>query len=896
MHALVCPLCRIALPPTEQVCPRDGHTGRAVAWLAVPDALRTRFRELEPFAHGDGGSLYIADEPETGRRGLLKLLAPTPRAQQAEHKRLRRELVKQSTLARSHLLLPYASGDVEGLTWIFREWLDGVSLEVRLSRGGLLSQTEALAIAAQIATALDELHRGGLLHRDVKPGHILLQPTSHGIPRAFLIDAGVASPFTARDALLSGTPGYVAPEQLLGSLVSFRSDLYSLGCVLFRMLTGRPAFHGETPSQMLEAQRVGELPALPRSLPPGIGTLLQSILARDPQERPFSAQKLRRTLEPFLPDGALMEKQPTSTFEVVPEGPPTGLQPSGTLRPPAPSAPSPHLGTKTLLGSSGLQQAAAAVRRMKDERTEQLELAQLEELPSPKRSVPPPTPAAAISDKTQPLRLDQILAVADSRRRSNRPPPLTPSEPPRAAQEPDALRPTPVSESPHELLAAEALRSARSSEAQPSVPSAAPRIREPLFAPPASAHHDASPAASRQDAAPPTAQRHNEHAADDTRIDPVLDDDRTPLGVVFPNEPSDGEDTVVSSSLEGLELDSLIAASAAVAPVSTAEPLRPAPHKATLVGLGGVPSSPESVVTRAQRDVTTEPMPVIAPDDDSSPGTRRSGLGAALPLSSSFRLDSRRALMIASAALVGIAVLGVAVSGMMSSPAPVAETTLDAPTGPAPLPAVAAHAAEPEAAATPEPTTEALAGRANQAPPPKAEPTAEPAPAASEPAPTKRAEAPRATKSEAAPSDTRRTKRGAREASKSTTSAPAKPTEDKSALFAEAREEARLHYAAKRFKQAAAAYERATRYDPGHAGTYAGLGAARLQTGDNQGALQAYQRAAQLAPETAGFHAALGRAYLANGDKARAKTAYARALTLDPNNESAKNALKELGR
>ena len=157
----------------------------------MPPALRQRFQVLEPFAHGDTGSLYIADEPETGRRGLLKILAPVDKEQLGERQRLRRELVKQATLVRTHLVVPLASGETDGTTWLFREWLDGVALEVRLSREGALQQTEALAIAAQIASALDELHRGGLLHRDVKPGHIFLQPTPHGIPRALLLDAGL---------------------------------------------------------------------------------------------------------------------------------------------------------------------------------------------------------------------------------------------------------------------------------------------------------------------------------------------------------------------------------------------------------------------------------------------------------------------------------------------------------------------------------------------------------------------------------------------------------------------------------------------------------------------------------------------------------------------------------
>ncbi len=482
MDALVCPLCRLALlargeatrvdvlPAIEDtsalssrpagprassaICPRDGKVGVRVDWWPVPASLRERFTVLEPFAHGDGGSLYLADEPETGRRGVLKILASVAKDQLSERQRLRRELVKQATLARSSLVVPLASGEADGVSWLFRERLEGVSLEVRLSREGALPQTEALAIAAQVASALDELHRGGLLHRDVKPGHIFIQPSPQGIPRALLLDAGVVAPMRERGSDLEravgevlaedqlrpitdangqvvlGSPGYVAPEQLLGKLISFRSDLYSLGCCLYRMLTGRAAFAGDSVAATLSAQRFGELPPLPSDLPNGIGALLRSILSKDPQQRPFSAQKLRRTLDPYLPDGALMEKQQeTSAYEAVPEGTPKTEQPlpSGTLRPPG-LTPGPVVRASAPPAPPRSQPPPPppAALRPREESTQQIDLGQIEEVRSQraKSSVPPPVPGKAatpppperLSDKTQPLRLDQIMQVAQAQK------------------------------------------------------------------------------------------------------------------------------------------------------------------------------------------------------------------------------------------------------------------------------------------------------------------------------------------------------------------------------------------------------------------------------------------------------------------------------------------------
>src|SRR5688572_24814337 len=196
---LVCPLCRIALGPNEAVCPRDGRRGREAAPWPVPSTLRKRFQVLSLFAHGDSGSLYLADEPETGRHGLLKILAPPAKSQAAERKRLGRELLKQATLEAPHIATPSATGEVDDATWIFREQADGIALSVELAKTGALSREQTLTIAAQLASGLDALHRGGLLHRDIKPGHVLLRAPGAENPRALLIDTGVSTPLDVPD-------------------------------------------------------------------------------------------------------------------------------------------------------------------------------------------------------------------------------------------------------------------------------------------------------------------------------------------------------------------------------------------------------------------------------------------------------------------------------------------------------------------------------------------------------------------------------------------------------------------------------------------------------------------------------------------------------------------------
>lgn len=1038
MHALVCPLCHIALPPVDDVCPRDGHTGREVSWLPVPALLAQRFQVIEPFAHGDTGSLYIADEPETGRRGLLKILGQVAKDQLGERQRLRRELVKQSTLARTNLVVPLATGETDGTTWLFREWLDGVALEVRLSREGAIPQTEALAIAAQIASALDELHRGGLLHRDVKPGHIFLQPTPHGIPRALLLDAGLPAQLSAQgtsagaprvvarstsNVPLYGTPGYIAPEQLLGKLVSFRSDLYSLGCTLYRMLTGRPAFAGDSLDETLAAQRYGELPPMPADLPNGIGALLQSILAKDPQQRPFSAQKLRRTLDPFLPDGALMEKLPTTTFETMPEPKPSvAPQPSGTLRPPAP--PSVRPSPSTAPGSTSMRpptthsappppppRAGARPAVPREEGTQQIDISQIEEMrpaaarrtvsvpppPAPglASSVPPPPPPvvkpAAVSDKTQPLRLDQILAVNHAR--------ATASSPPPARKEPvvEEPLPPPVSAAPAFAVSAPLPAFTRAPAASPPPAERAAPVLDDHDDIGLGEEDDADDEKTKVAEVLPSLSQRPLFAVQDEPFSPPQAQREEPT--LFATARALEAGAAKPATLPSAELDDSVSEflNAAQPAVSTPSFAR----KATLMGMGIPPADDDAsdddeprdafdegesdkqqddgdddlghddaydpslemptqeLRTRefdAERDHPTERVS-LAMASEASDG--EAGLDPSLTLTegmpssgpSGFR-DSRRLLMYASAAVVGLALLGVGASALRSGP----EATASAPETavPPPLPAaVPVPAADPAPQAValaeaPHPTVEPLgpsvtplvpladsastdhAASGHLAASTSSDPAAAVARAAAEPIPaapvakadsarSSRSEESRATGNESAASKpghgshsaskhgsdeataSKRAESASRDKAHSASAKTSSKTSasdkgaDKAALFAAARDEARNAYAAKKYKDAAAAYERAAKYDPKHPGTFAGLGAARLQLGENKAAVQAYQRAVQLSPDTSGFHAALGRAYVALGDKGKAVAAYKKALAIDPKNEAAKTAVKQLG-
>lgn len=963
---LACSYCRIALAPPETVCPRDGQPGEEVTWDVVPAALGKRFSVLEPFAHGGTGSLYVADESESGRRGLLKMLNGVPKHREPERARLRRELSKQSSLPQSRLVVPWASGETEGVTWLFRPWLDGVSLRVRLLQGDKLSTEDALAVAAQLAIALDDLHRGGLLHRDLRPGHVFLPTGTGGPTRAQLIEAGVcASLVRPGNSTIFGTPGYVAPEQLSGKLVSFRSDLYSLGCVMYEMLAGRPPFAGEDDQAVLAAQLAGELPPVPDGLPDGIAALLRSLLAREPQERPFSAQKLRRILDPYAPDGSSMNRQPTSTFATLPaaEQPEKAEQTEkpgqkpiagAALSVPPPPPPAALKSTKPSAPprptTRGMAPPPPPRRRDGADDDSAISVEMLEEIEEP---APPPPPASAETtqelgtehlfdirraaldsprpnaphrppkDATVPIRLDQILAIAPARLRSNPAPPLPE---PAADPEPEA--------------------SARGADVHAHAPAGASTDDDPR-----AAADGGSPAPARASADPP-------QKTSSGFPQPALQRDRlsSPSGAERRLDESEPPSATMDNSLFGT-LPAIDDADAPRHAASDAEKTTVTPP-AEQPGAAGASHDEAATIAMSasfEHQLATDDG-ARAEAGDSDPQALRETLPPWLP--SSFADYRKLAYAGAAVAALALGVFGmrsilgqdddelaaaqaappVTGSGPSVEPVPAVE----------PAPSVVALAKAPENAgaasraqarevpaqalpsAAERAAAELTAPAAQAEPVPAEELTAKAGadePVARDPGPSEVQEAPADAEESASAAqekarasgadaenekpparvtreDRRRERRERRErelAEKRAAKAEAKAAKagaasaDRESKWAEARDQARSHYAAKRYKQAAQAYELASKYDPTNAGTFAGLGAARLQAGDAKGAIAAYQRAIQLSPSTAGFHAALGRAYIAVGDRTKARAAYQRALSLDPNNTSAKSSLKEIG-
>jgi urea transport system substrate-binding protein len=286
---------------------------------------------------GEGGMALVFDAEDTtlGRRVALKVLRPHM-ADPTTRERFLREARLIAGLPHDHIVTVFRVGEAGGVPYLTMERLEGMSLEDRLKRDRWLPLAEALALTREAAEGLIVAHDAGLVHRDIKPANLWLEARQGRFRRVKLIDFGIArrvnqdSNLTTTGQVL-GTPMYMAPEQAMGKPVDGRADLYSLGCVLFHTLTGKPPFDGRGTETMalLHAIIVGNAPkvadAAPQ-LPVAVAELIQQLLSRDPDGRPENARALVERLR-HLEEAACGEVVP-------PPPPPSARAARGLMRRP----------------------------------------------------------------------------------------------------------------------------------------------------------------------------------------------------------------------------------------------------------------------------------------------------------------------------------------------------------------------------------------------------------------------------------------------------------------------------------------------------------------------------------------------------------------------------------
>ena len=254
-------------------------------------ALADRYRIERELGQGGMATVYLAEDVKHHRRVAVKVLKPELGVALGAERFLR-EIEVAAGLRHPHILPLYDSGDAAGLLYYVMPYVEGETLRTRMERERQLPMDEALRIAREVADALAYAHAHGVVHRDIKPENILLE-AGHAVVADFGIAKAIASAGDATALTLTGmsvgTPSYMSPEQAAGDpTVDGRSDLYSLGCVLYEMLAGQPPFSGPTVESLVRQHLTAPAPPVTQfrpAVPAPVAEALGRALAKNPADR-----------------------------------------------------------------------------------------------------------------------------------------------------------------------------------------------------------------------------------------------------------------------------------------------------------------------------------------------------------------------------------------------------------------------------------------------------------------------------------------------------------------------------------------------------------------------------------------------------------------------------------
>jgi serine/threonine protein kinase len=299
---------------------------------------------------GVGGmaAVYRARDERLGRVVALKLLA----GDESLRTRFVREARAVAAVDHPHIIPVFAAGEADGMQYIAMRFVPGETLAGILRTSAPLAPKRAAALISAVASALDAAHAAGLVHRDVKPGNILVDGRRGGPEHPYLTDFGIARAMMSAGTLtvsgqFLGTPDYAAPEQINGQPVDGRADQYALGCVAYEVLTAAVPYRRESAWSVLYAHLNEPPPAIPdrAGLPPGVDQVLSTAMAKSPGDRYASCgdfgDALRQALglEPYDPSRvAAPALAPTPTLPVTAFRPPDATAYPVPVQPGAPSA------------------------------------------------------------------------------------------------------------------------------------------------------------------------------------------------------------------------------------------------------------------------------------------------------------------------------------------------------------------------------------------------------------------------------------------------------------------------------------------------------------------------------------------------------------------------------
>ena len=335
-----CPKCHSENPETKQFCADCGtllppiqgrppvmtetlHT--PVRELTTGSTFAGRYQVIEELGHGGMGRVYKVHDTEIKEKVALKLLRPEITLDKEAVERFSNELKLARKISHRNVCRMFDLGRAEGTTFITMEFVPGEDLKSFIHRSKHLSIATAISIAKHVCEGLEEAHRLGVIHRDLKPGNIMIDKDGD----AKIMDFGIARSLSGRGitgaGVMIGTPEYMSPEQVEGKEVDQKSDIYSLGVILFEMVTGRLPFAGDTPLSVAHKQKY-EAPEDPKKMNAQVSDDLARVilkcLAKDGDKRFQSAAELGTELgriEQGLPttERVVSKRKPLTSREIT---------------------------------------------------------------------------------------------------------------------------------------------------------------------------------------------------------------------------------------------------------------------------------------------------------------------------------------------------------------------------------------------------------------------------------------------------------------------------------------------------------------------------------------------------------------------------------------------------
>ncbi|HXW57471.1 MAG TPA: protein kinase [Candidatus Cybelea sp.] len=302
-----------------------GYEGHYVAGTTLAE----RYRIVALLGKGGMGEVYRAEDLRLGQTVALKFLPDSMLEDEAARTRFHQEVRLSREIAHPNVCRVFDIGEADGRLFLTMEYIDGEDLASLLRRIGQLPQSKGLDIARQLCAGLAAAHDHGVLHRDLKPGNIMLD----GRGRVRITDFGLAAlgGSLGAEELRAGTPSYMAPEQLAGTEVSVRSDIYSLGLVLYEVFTGKRAFEAATLPELVrlrEHSSPTSISSLVRDIDPLVERVIVRCLEKDPAKRPATALQVSAALPGGDPLAAALAAGETPSPEMVARaGEKEGLRP-----------------------------------------------------------------------------------------------------------------------------------------------------------------------------------------------------------------------------------------------------------------------------------------------------------------------------------------------------------------------------------------------------------------------------------------------------------------------------------------------------------------------------------------------------------------------------------------